>query len=80
MSIKESKNKKQMSSPSRHDDDRNAGDVMATEPQLIDRPLTNVNTADATEQTRVVETDEQDDATEQTMIFSDLEWISTAPR
>ena len=67
-----------MSSPSRHDDDRNAADVVATEPQPTDRPLTNVNTAEATAQTRVVETDE--DATEQTIFFSDLEWISTAPR
>jgi hypothetical protein len=58
-----------MSSPSRHDDDRDAGDVVP-EPQPTDRPLTNVNTADATAQTRVVETDE--DATEHTMIFEDL--------
>jgi hypothetical protein len=65
-----------MSSPSRHDDDRNASDV-ALEPQPTDRPMTNVNTADATAQMRVAETDE--DATEQTRIFSDLE-ISPAPR
>ena len=51
-----------MTPPSRHDNDRNAGE------------LTNVNMlADATEQTTVVERDE--DATEQTIIFEDFECI-----
>jgi hypothetical protein len=65
--------------PSRHDGDHNASNVVP-EPQPTDRPLTNVDTADLAEETRVVETDE--DATEQMMIFDeDLEWISSkAPR
>jgi hypothetical protein len=61
-----------MSSPSRHDDDRNAGDVVP-EPQPTNRPLTNVDTADSSEETRMLE-----DSNSSRKKAPRLRWMSTA--
>jgi hypothetical protein len=65
--------KKTMSSLSRHDDDSNAGDV-APEPQTADRPLTNIDMADAMGETTVL-SNANLPRTKQVH----LRWMSTAP-